>query len=148
VRAAAAPLPALLLVAGLADPLLAQLARWRNAAPGSVAAEPVVPPCPAADPACARLHAPRAKACLGQALAAGVPGAAPVLRTGRAQALLCRAELDGPGAVASRAAGDLSERCAAARRALGLSAAAPAGHRARRRADALLHLRTCEAPAR
>ena len=39
-------------------------------------------------------------------------------------------------------------RCAEARRALDLSAAAPAEHRARIGADALLHLRTCEAPPR
>ncbi len=44
--------------------------------------------------------------------------------------------------------GTAPRRCAAARRALGLSAAAPAEHRARLGADALVHLRTCEAPPR
>jgi hypothetical protein len=222
--------------AGLADPPLAQLARWRNAAPEAVATEPVAVPCPAANPACPRLHALRAEACLGQALALRAPGAAcppsraatlldcatgsyaaalaarfsaatgapapaasfpgtpalaamplagagdaasadaPALHAGLAQALLCRAELDEPATAATRAAAaaeaakgappDLAAlhgaraalslarvgpsplRCAAARRALGLSAAAPPEHRARLGADALLHLRTCDGPAR
>ena len=50
--------------AGLADPPLAQLARWRTAAPETIAAEPVVEPCPASNSACPRLHALRAEACL------------------------------------------------------------------------------------
>lgn len=118
--------------AGLADPPLAQLARWRSAGPEAIAAEPVVVPCPAGDPACSRLHALRAEACLGRALAARAPGAAcpasraaslldcaaenyaaalarpeaagvPALRAGLAQALLCRAELDAPDSAAGRA---------------------------------------------
>jgi hypothetical protein len=78
----AAPLFPLLLLAGcavaarLSDPPLAQLARWRSAAPETIAAEPVVAPCPAANPACPRLHALRAEACLGRALATRAPGAA------------------------------------------------------------------------
>ncbi len=208
--------------AGLADPPLAQLARWRNAAPDAIAAEPVVAPCPAGNPACRGLHALRAEACLGQALAARAPGAAcpasrsaplldcaaegyaaalaasagtpagastkapagappdaaagaPTLRAGLAQALLCRAELDAPATAAPRAAAAAAEgappdvaalhgtraalvlarvgpaasqRCAAARRALGLglAAGAPSEHRAGLRADALLHLGPCEAP--
>jgi hypothetical protein len=191
-------------VAGLADPPLAQLARWRDTPRDSVAAEPVVAPCPAANPACPRLHALRAEACLGEALAARAPQAAcppsrtaplldcaadgyaaalsanapnaPVLRSGMAQALLCRAELDDPTRAATRAAtaaeaaagappelaalhgaraalllarlGPAPRRCAEARRALDLSAAAPVEHSARLSADALLHLRTCEAPPR
>ena len=205
-RTAAALLPLLLVVAGCAvaagldDPPLAQLARWRRAAPDAIAAEPVVAPCPAANPACPRLHALRAEACLGRALATRAPGAAcppsrsapllhcaaehhaaalaaatdaPALTAGLAQALLCRAELDEPALAASRAVaaaeaaerappgltalhgaraalvlarvGPSPRRCDAARRALDLSAAPPAEHRARLRADALLHLRTCEA---
>lgn len=117
--------------AGLADPPLAQLARWRATGPEAIAAEPVVAPCPAGNPACPRLHALRAEACLGQALARRAPGAAcpasraaplldcaaegyaaalaagaagaPVLRAGQAQALLCRAELDEPAAALLRA---------------------------------------------
>jgi hypothetical protein len=212
-RNAARPVVPLLLlaagcatVAGIADPPLAQLARWRDAAPrASIAAEPVVAPCPAANPACPRLHALRAEACLGEALAIRAPGAAcpasrsaplldcaaesyaaalaakapgaPVLRAGLAQALLCRAELDPPAVAATRAVaaaeaaagvappdlaalhgaraalllarvGPAPGHCAAARRALDLSAAAPAEHRARLGTDALLHLRTCEAPSR
>lgn len=187
--------------AGLADPPLAQLARWRSTVPEAIAAEPVVAPCPASNPACSRLHALRAEACLGRALATRTPGAAcpasgaaplldcaaegysgalaagasdaPAVRAGLAQALLCRAELDEPSTAAARAiaAGEAAigakpglaalhgaraalllarvrpaaERCAAARRALDLSAAAPAEHCARLGADALLHLRTCEA---
>jgi hypothetical protein len=211
--AALRPLPLLVLLAGcaaaagLADGPLAQLARWRNAPRAAVAAEPVVAPCPAANPACPRLHARRAEACLAEALASRAPGAAcpasrsaplldcaaegyaaalaagatgapPALRAGLSQALLCRAELDAPAAAAaSRAAaaveaaatgappelaalhgaraalllariGPAAARCAEARRALALSASAPAEHRARLRADALLHLRTCEAPSR
>jgi hypothetical protein len=210
-KPAARPLPLLFLVAaccataaGLADPPLAQLARWRNALRETVAAEPVVAPCPATNPACPRLHALRADACLGEALAARAPLAAcpgsrsaplldcaaegyaaalaatapsaPMLRAGMAQALLCRAELDEPVRAANRAAaaadaaagappglaalhgaraalllarvGPAAGRCAEARRARDLAAAAPAEHRARLGADALLHLRTCEAPPR
>lgn len=109
--------------AGLADPPVAQLARWRTAAPETIAAEPVVGPCPRSNPACLRLHVLRAEACLGRALASRAPGAAcpasraaplldcatenysaalaapaapdaPTLRNGLAQSLLCRAELD------------------------------------------------------
>jgi hypothetical protein len=212
--------------AGVADPPLAQLARWRTAGRDAIAAEPIVAPCPDDHPACPRLHALRAEACLGRALADRAPGAAcpasraaplldcaaegyaaalaspgaapptpatlaspsaaaaaaaaapAALRAGLAQALLCRAELDAPEPAAARRAaaaaeaaegappalaalhgaraalllvrvGPVSGRCAAARRALELSAAAPDAHRARLRADAdaaLLHLRTCEPP--
>ena len=190
--------------AGLADPPLAQLARWRETPRDAIAAEPVVAPCPAANPACPRLHALRAEACLGEALAARAPRAAcppsrtaplldcaseayaaalaanapsaPTLRAGLAQALLCRAEFDDPARATTRATaaaeaaagappelaalhgaraalllarlGPAPGRCIEARRALDLSAAAPAEHRARIGADALLHLRTCEAPPR
>ena len=81
-KPAASPLFLFAAVAGcavaadLADPPLAQLARWRSAGPEAIAAEPVVAPCPAAHPACSRLHALRAEACLGQALTARAPGAA------------------------------------------------------------------------
>ena len=78
---APAPLVPLLLLAGcaaagFADRPLAQLARWRDAGTEAIAAEPVVAPCPAANPACPRLHALRAEACLGRALATRAPGAA------------------------------------------------------------------------
>lgn len=142
-RAAAAPLAVLVAVAGcafaarLADAPLAQLARWRDAAPEAIAAEPVIAPCPRENPACARLHALRAEACLARALAGRAPGAAcpasratplldcaaegyaaalaadapdaPALRAGLAQSLLCRAEFG-----------------ASARAALGAAAAADA----------------------
>ena len=120
------------LAADLADPPLAQLARWRDADRATIAAQPVVTPCPADNPACPRLHALRAEACLslalearapgaacpgpaqapqldcaaegyGAALAAGAEGAA-VLQAGLAQALLCRAELDPHAIAAPRAA--------------------------------------------
>ena len=57
------------------DPPLGQLARWRDAAPAVLAAEPVVTPCPADNPACATLHLVRAEACMGVAMAARAPGA-------------------------------------------------------------------------
>lgn len=172
--------------AALADPPLAQLARWRGADRARIAAEPVAAPCPAENPACPRLHALRAEACLGEALAARAPGAA--CPASAAAALLgCAAEhyasalgrerpagaarstaSAGPAGVeaaenappepsalhGARAAlllarlGPAPRRCHAARRAPALSAAAPAAHRARLRADAILHLRTCEAPPR
>ncbi len=103
------------------DPPLGQLARWREAPAATLAAEPVVAPCPADNPACARLHLLRADACMGLAMAARAPGATcpglaeephlacagagyvtalaqgaqPVasLAGNGAQALLCRAEL-------------------------------------------------------
>jgi len=119
------------LAADLVDPPLAQLARWREADRAAIAAQPVVSPCPTANPACRRLHAMRAEACLSLALEARAPGAAcpgpaqatrldcaaegyaaalatgaegaSVLQAGLAQSLLCRAELDPPALAASRA---------------------------------------------
>lgn len=116
------------LAAEVVDPPVAQLARWRTADPATIAAEPVA--CSPGHPACGRLHAMRAEACLGRALAARAPGAAcpgpgqvaaldcagasyaaavavqasPPLQAGLAQALLCRAEFDAPKAAAGRAA--------------------------------------------
>jgi hypothetical protein len=112
------------------DPPLGQLARWRGADAAMLAAEPVVAPCPADNPACATLHRLRAEACMGLAMAARAPGAtcptlaeAPqlacagegyaaavqqgaqpvaLLAGNGAQALLCRAEVQAPaGALAS-----------------------------------------------
>lgn len=60
------------------DPDVAQLARYQEAASrgdhAAIADEPVVP-CTAGSPACARLHAIRAEACLLRAMAARAPGA-------------------------------------------------------------------------
>lgn len=114
------------LAASQLDPPLAQLARWRDATPAAIAAEPVVAPCPAGNPACPRLHARRAEACLSLAMAARAPGAtcpgpaerprldcaaagytaAPdaALAGNAAQALLCRAELQAPAAALADAA--------------------------------------------
>lgn len=119
------------LAADLTDPPLAQLARWRETNRATIAAQPVVSPCPATNPACPRLHALRAEACLSLALEARAPGAAcpgaaqaphldcaaehyaaavtagaegkVVLQAGLAQSLLCRAELDPPAIAATRA---------------------------------------------
>lgn len=133
---------ALLLLAGctplasVIDPPLAQLARWQQA-PGLAASEPVPQPCPDDNRACPQLHARRAEACLGRALAGRAPRAAcpgsaaaadldcaiasyaaarrtnpsPALADGHAQALIC--------------AGYLSESTALGRRALEAAAAAP-----------------------
>ena len=101
-------------MAALLDPPLAQLARWEHAAPTVIAAEPVQ--CPPGHAACARLHARRAEACMGLAMASRAPGAAcpgtrehlpcaaegyadaralapsPALAAGEAQPRLCLAE--------------------------------------------------------
>lgn len=124
-------------VATVADPPLAQLDRWRGAAPAAIAAEPVVAPCPRDNPACARLHALRAEACMGLAMGARAPGAAcpgspahlacaaegyaaaramrdaPALAAGEAQARLCLAELSAPAAGAAIAAQALAASRAA-----------------------------------
>ena len=93
----------------LADPPLAQLARWRSAAPDAIAAEPVVAPCPAANPACPRLHALRAEACLGRALATRAPGAA--CPPSRAAPLLdCAAEGYAAALAAAAAVGERRHR--------------------------------------
>lgn len=63
-------------VAAVLDPPLAQLNRWNHAPPAEIAAEPVVSPCDAANPACRRLHGLRAAACMEQAMAARAPRAA------------------------------------------------------------------------
>jgi hypothetical protein len=113
-------------VAALLDPPLAQLARWEQAAPATIAAEPIA--CPAGHPACARLHARRAEACMGLAMAARAPGAAcpgtrehlpcaaesyaaaraitpnPALAAGEAQARLCLAEFLAPAEAAREVA--------------------------------------------
>ncbi len=113
-------------VAALLDPPLAQLARWEQASPAEIAAEPVA--CPAGHTACARLHARRAEACMGLAMAARVPGAAcpgtrehlpcaaeaytaaralapsPALAAGEAQARLCLAEFLPPAEAAQEVA--------------------------------------------
>jgi hypothetical protein len=109
-------------MAALLDPPLAQLARWEQASPAAIAAEPVA--CPAGHPACARLHTRRAEACMGLAMAARAPGAAcpgtgehlpcaaqsyaaaraltpgPALAAGEAQARLCLAEFLPPAEAA------------------------------------------------
>ena len=101
-------------MAAMLDPPLAQLARWESAGPDVIAAEPVA--CPPGHAACARLHARRAEACMGLAMASRAPGAAcpgtaehlpcaadsyaaarahtssPALAAGEAQARLCLAE--------------------------------------------------------
>jgi len=101
-------------MAAMLDPPLAQLARWEHAAPAAIAAEPVA--CTPGHTACARLHARRAEACMGLAMASRAPGAAcpatrehlpcaaesytaaraltpsPALAAGEAQARLCLAE--------------------------------------------------------
>jgi len=116
--------PALLLLslAGCAplamvlDPPLGQLARWHDT-PALAAEQPVITPCPDANPACPQLHARRAEACM--AMAARAPGAAcpgsaarpmldcaaqayaaarrtnphPAMAAGQAQALICAANL-------------------------------------------------------
>jgi len=118
--------PALLLLslAGCAplamvlDPPLGQLTRWRET-PSLAAEQPVITPCPNANPACPKLHASRAEACMAAAMAARAPGAAcpgsaarpmldcaaqsyaaarrsnphPALAAGQAQALICAANL-------------------------------------------------------
>ncbi|WP_431304927.1 hypothetical protein [Sediminicoccus sp. BL-A-41-H5] len=113
-------------VASLLDPPLAQLARWEQATPAEIAAEPVA--CPPGHPACARLHARRAEACLGLAMASRAPGAAcpgtagplpcaaesyaaaraltpsPALAAGEAQARLCLAEFLAPAEAAAEVA--------------------------------------------
>ena len=69
--------PALLLLslAGCAplamvlDPPLGQLARWHHA-PALAAEQPVITPCPDANPACPQLHTRRAEACMATAMAA------------------------------------------------------------------------------
>lgn len=112
-------------VAALLDPPLAQLARWEGASPVDIAAEPVA--CPPGHAACARLHARRAEACMGLAMAARAPGAAcpaarehlpcagesyaaaralapgPALAAGEAQARLCLAEWLPPAEAAQEA---------------------------------------------
>ena len=112
-------------VAALLDAPLAQLARWERASPAEIAAEPVA--CPAGHAACARLHARRAEACMGLAMAARAPGAAcpggrdhlpcaaesyaaaraltpsPALAAGEAQARLCLAEFLPPAEAAAEA---------------------------------------------
>lgn len=122
----------LLLLAGCApmaamlDPPLAQLARWEGASPSDIAAEPVA--CPAGHAACARLHARRAEACMGLAMASRAPGAAcpatrqhlpcaveayaaaraltpnATLAAGEAQSRLCLAEWLAPAEAAQEAA--------------------------------------------
>lgn len=113
------------LAADAVDPPLAQLARWRDATPEAIAAEPVVQPCEAANPACRELHLARAEACMGLAMRARGDGAAcpgpaarplldcaaaeyptetPLLSGNAALALLCRAEMTGAAADAERAA--------------------------------------------
>jgi hypothetical protein len=106
------PLTACAPVAAVLDPPLAQLARWEGASDAAIAAEPVA--CPPGHPACARLHARRATACMTLAMADRPPGAAcpgtathldcaaqgyaaaralaphPALAQGEAQARLCR----------------------------------------------------------
>jgi hypothetical protein len=118
--------PALLLLslAGCAplamvlDPPLGQLARWHHA-PALAAEQPVITPCPDANPACPQLHTRRAEACMATAMAARAPAAAcpgsaarpmldcaaqsyaaarrsnphPALAAGQAQALICAANL-------------------------------------------------------
>jgi len=116
--------PLLLLLAGCAplamvlDPPLGQLARWRQT-PALAAEQPVITPCPDANPACPQLHASRAEACMAAAMATRAPGAAcpgsaarpmldcaaqayaaarrtnphPALAAGQAQALICTAYL-------------------------------------------------------
>jgi hypothetical protein len=106
------PLAACAPLAAVLDPPLGQLARWEAASDATIAAEPVA--CPPGHPACARLHARRAQACMTLAMAARAPGAAcpgtadhlhcaasgyaaaralaphPALAQGEAQARLCR----------------------------------------------------------
>lgn len=113
-------------MAALLDPPLAQLARWEQATPAEIAAEPLA--CPEGHPACARLHARRAEACMGLAMAARAPGAAcpatrehlpcaaqsyaaaraltpgPALAAGEAQARLCLAEFLPPAEAAREVA--------------------------------------------
>ena len=76
--------PALLLLslAGCAplamvlDPPLGQLARWHDT-PALAAEQPVITPCPDANPACPQLHARRAEACMATAMAARAPRSTP-----------------------------------------------------------------------
>ena len=105
-------------LAMLLDPPLGQLARWRET-PALAAGQPVITPCPDANPACPQLHASRAEACMAAAMAARAPGAAcpgsaarpmldcaaqayaaarrtnphPAMAAGQAQALICAANL-------------------------------------------------------
>ncbi|WP_206020790.1 hypothetical protein [Roseococcus sp. SYP-B2431] len=156
----------LLLLAGCAplaavvDPTIAQLDRWRHAAPAEIAVEPVA--CPAGHAACPRLHLLRAEACMRLAMAARAPGAAcpalrghlpcaaqsyaaaraltpdPKLAAGEAQARLCLAELSPPGedlAEAASAASAANSPLLGARVAL-LAARPGAGADARRCAAA------------
>jgi hypothetical protein len=112
-------------VAAVLDPPLAQLARWENASPEAIAAEPLR--CPQGHPACARLHARRAEACLTLAFRDRAPGAAcpgsdahlacaaegyaaaraltphPALADGEAQTRLCLAGFLPPAAAAAEA---------------------------------------------
>jgi hypothetical protein len=129
---------------GLADPPLAQLARWRTAGQNAIAAEPVVAPCPAGHPACPRLHALRVGACLGRALAARAPGAA--CPASRAAPLLdCAAESYAAAlaATASESAAVPALRAANAAASADLDALSTDGEgRVRVRADAT------DAPAR
>ncbi|MFL1463257.1 hypothetical protein ACI6QG_13705 [Roseococcus sp. DSY-14] len=113
-------------VAAVLDPPLAQLARWESATDAAIAAE--APRCPPGHPACFRLHARRAEACMALAMAARAPGAAcpprsdhldcaaagyaaaralrpdPRLAAGEAQAALCLGDLSGHRAATQRAA--------------------------------------------
>jgi hypothetical protein len=141
-------LPLLALAAcDLLDAPVAQLDRFEQARRegrlAAIAEEPVPPGC--TGEACPRLHAIRAEACLALALADRAPGAAcpgpseaarrqldcaaagyaaagpaPAFRAGRAQALLCRAELAAPDEALglARAARSAAEPAADARLAL------------------------------
>lgn len=107
-------------LAGVIDPPLAQLARWREVHE-LAGQQPVIAPCPDENRACPQLHARRAEACMARAMAARAPGAAcpgsaamadldcaltayaaarrtdrnPVLAAGHAQALICAGHLSG-----------------------------------------------------
>lgn len=141
-------LPLLALAAcDLLDAPVAQLDRFEQARRegrlAAIAEEPVPAGC--TGEACARLHAIRAEACLALALADRAPGAAcpgpseevrarldcaaagyaaagpaPAFRAGRAQALLCRAELAAPdeAAALARTARSAAEPAGDARLAL------------------------------
>jgi len=114
-------------VATVVDPPLAQLDRWNRAPAAEIIAEPVVTPCPAENPACARLHTRRAEACVAAAMAlratrAACPGLAartllecaaegyraaprsPAFAANQAQALTCLAHLSAPATRAALAA--------------------------------------------
>lgn len=110
---AAMLLAALALLAGcqqlgrVLDPDVAQLERYqeRRAAGDfrGIVAEPVVAACAADSPACARLQAIRAEACLALAMASRAPGAACPAATGEARAHLACAQAGFAAAMASRA---------------------------------------------